>query len=458
MNCQKHIFAYGIKNIEKGDSLNFNVITLGCKVNQYESQVMRESLIAAGYQPSEAKENADITVINTCTVTSVSDSKNRKLIRRIRRENPDGIIVLTGCMPQAFPEDTELFTGCDIVLGNASRKMLVPSIERYLSCKQQIIDITEHKKEGESFEDMSITDFDERTRAFVKIEDGCNRFCSYCIIPYARGRVRSKQLSKLREEIKALADKGYREVVLVGINLCAFGQDTGASLCDAVDIACETEGIERVRLGSIEPEKMDLETINRLAAQKKFCPQFHLSLQSGCDETLKRMNRHYSSKEYMEIVKRLSNAFDNPAFTTDVMVGFAGETAEEFEKSLSFVKSVGFAKVHVFSYSRRRGTAADKMPGQVSPEEKDRRSRIMIEETDKSRLSFLVSQTGRTEPVLIETIRRDGFLEGYTRNYTHVRIKINSGEEEKSRELCGSIVNVNITGHDKDSCTGDLAK
>lgn len=425
-------------------------------MNQYESQVMRENLTAAGFQPSNSRENADVTVINTCTVTSVSDSKNRKLIRRIRRENPEGIIVLTGCMPQAFPDDTELFEGCDIVLGNASRKMLVPSIERYLSCKQQIIDIAPHQKTGEKFESMSITDFDERTRAFVKIEDGCNRFCSYCIIPYARGRVRSKQLSQLKEEIESLAKKGYREVVLVGINLCAFGQDTGASLCDAVDIACETEGIERVRLGSIEPEKMDSITIKRLSAQKKFCPQFHLSLQSGCDETLKRMNRHYTSKEYMDIVKNLSEAFENPAFTTDVMVGFAGETNEEFEKSLAFVKSVGFAKVHVFSYSRRKGTAADKMPNQVKPEEKERRSHIMIEETDKSRLDFLASQIGRTEPVLIETIRRDGLLEGYTKNYTHVKIKINGGEEEKAQKLCGTFADVYIDGCDKESCTGIL--
>lgn len=436
--------------------MNFNIITLGCKVNQYESQVMRENLVKAGFLPSRKDEKADVTVINTCTVTSVSDSKNRKLVRRIRRENPQGIIVLTGCMPQAFPEDTELFDGCDIVLGNASRKMLVPAIERYLSCKQQIIDITQHQKSGEKFEDMAITDFDERTRAFVKIEDGCNRFCSYCIIPYARGRVRSKELSQLKEEIKSLASKGYREVVLVGINLCAFGQDTGASLCDAVDIACETEGIERVRLGSIEPEKMDGQTIERLSKQKKFCPQFHLSLQSGCDETLKRMNRHYTSEEYMEIVNNLTKAFDNPAFTTDVMVGFAGETEEEFEKSLSFVKSVGFAKVHVFSYSRRKGTAADKMPNQVKPEEKERRSRIMIEETEKSRLGFLASQIGRTEPVLIETIRRDGFLEGYTKNYTHVKIKINSGEEEKAKKLCGTFADVFIEGCDKDSCTGVL--
>ena len=438
--------------------MNFNVITLGCKVNQYESQVMRENLIKSGYMPSDNKEIADITVINTCTVTSVSDSKNRKLIRRIRRENPHGIIVLTGCMPQAFPDDTSLFEGCDIVLGNASRKMLVPSIERYLSSKQQIIDITEHQNSGEEFESMAISDFDERTRAFVKIEDGCNRFCSYCIIPYARGRVRSKKLSQLKEEIEALAQKGYKEVVLVGINLCAFGQDTGSNLCDAVDVACAVDGIERVRLGSIEPEKMDKETIKRLSVQKKFCPQFHLSLQSGCDETLKRMNRHYTSAEYMDIVKNLSEAFENPAFTTDVMVGFAGETEEEFQKSLDFVKSVGFAKVHVFSYSRRKGTVADKMPNQVSPEEKDRRSKIMIEETDKSRLGFLASQKGRTEPVLIETIRRDGFLEGYTKNYTHVKIKINKEDEESFKKLCGTFADVYIENCEKDCCIGSLVR
>ena len=444
-----------IKN-RKGDNLNFNVITLGCKVNQYESQVMRENLIQAGFMSSEEKETADITVINSCTVTSVSDSKNKKLIRRIRRENPQGIIVLTGCMPQAFPEDTSLFEGCDILLRNSRRKKRGTAILKFLSDIRQIIDITMHQNSGEAFEEMAISDFDERTRAFVKIEDGCNRFCSYCIIPYARGRVRSKKLSQLKEEIETLAEKGYKEVVLVGINLCAFGQDTGNSLCDAVDVACGVDGIERVRLGSIEPEKMDRETISRLASQKKFCPQFHLSLQSGCDETLKRMNRHYTSKEYMEIVNNLSKAFDNPAFTTDVMVGFAGETEEEFKKSLEFVKSVGFSKVHVFSYSRRKGTVADKMPNQVSAQDKDRRSKIMIEETDKSRLDFLASQVGKTEPVLIETIRRDGFLEGYTKNYTHVKIKINKDEAGDFKNICGTFSNVYISGYEKDSCLGEL--
>ncbi|MBQ1506934.1 MAG: MiaB/RimO family radical SAM methylthiotransferase, partial [Ruminococcus sp.] len=275
--------------------MNFNIITLGCKVNQYESQAMREDLIRHGYSACSAQEKADIIIINSCTVTSVSDAKNRKLISRFRRENPNAVIVLTGCMPQAFPDETDNFKNCDIVLGNARRAELIPSIERFLSQRERFVSVTAHEGKYEPFESMQVSSFDEHTRAFVKIEDGCNRFCSYCIIPYARGRVRSKPLGELKTELEALALRGYKEIVLVGINLSAYGLGEDYNLADAVECACGVVGVERVRLGSIEPEQMDGELISRLAAQPKLCPQFHLSLQSGCDKTLRAMNRHYDT-------------------------------------------------------------------------------------------------------------------------------------------------------------------
>ena len=426
--------------------MDFNILTLGCKVNQYESQAMREELLRHGFVLSQDKEKADVTIINTCTVTSVSDAKNRKLIHRVRRQNPDGIIVLTGCMPQAFPEEMSAFTECDIILGNKERGRLVPAIEAYLADRRPLVEIPAYGS-VDAYENLTVSSFDEHTRAFIKIEDGCNRFCSYCIIPYARGRVRSKPLENLRREIEQVALSGYREVVLVGINLSAYGLGEGFDLADAVETACAVEGIARVRLGSIEPEQMDAPLIARLAAQEKFCPQFHLSLQSGCDKTLRAMNRHYDSAAYAQIVRDLRAAFDNAAMTTDVMVGFAGETEEDFQASMDFVEQIGFAKVHVFPYSVRRGTRAEKMPGHVSPAEKERRARLMGEMVERRRRDFLRSQVGRTEEVLFERLRH-GCLEGYTKNYTPVRV------DAADAGLCGAIRPVQLTSVGEDWCVG----
>lgn len=431
--------------------MNFNIVTLGCKVNQYESQAMRESMIKNGYVLSDDKDKADITIINSCTVTSVSDAKNRKVISRVRRANPEGIIVLTGCMPQAFPEDSKNFKDCDIVLGNAKRAELIPALEKYLSEKHSFVKISQHPSNNESFENLSVSSLGEHTRVFIKIEDGCNRFCSYCIIPYARGRVRSKSPENLKTELENVALNGYREVVLVGINLSAYGLGEDFDLADAVELACSISGIERVRLGSIEPEQMDDKLIARLAAQEKFCPQFHLSLQSGCDNTLKAMNRHYNSAEYAQIVNKLRSAFDNSSMTTDVMVGFAGESEEDFTESMNFVKSIGFAKVHVFPYSQRKGTKAADAPNQVSPAEKEKRAARMGELVAKSRYDFLKSQVGKIESVLFERIRH-GYLEGYTKNYTPVHIL------SRDKSLCGTISNVKIIGAEKDFCVGSLVQ
>lgn len=402
-------------------------------------------MCAAGFTPLD-NSCADITIINSCTVTSTGDSKNRKLINRIRRENPDAIIVLTGCMPQAFADDTELFKDCDIVLGNVIRAMIVSSIKDFIHNRSRIINIPAHEN-GEKFEKMQVSSFLERTRAFVKIEDGCNRFCSYCIIPYARGRVRSKLLDDLRSEVENLASKGYNEIVLVGINLSAYGQDIGTTLADAVECVCAVNGIERVRLSSLEPEYMTHDVLLRLSKLRQFCPHFHLSLQSGCDETLKRMNRHYTSADYADIVSDIRGVFDNPSITTDIMVGFAGETEQEFNSSLDFSDNIGFAKVHVFSYSRRKGTVADKMPDQIDPKVKNIRSKTMIEHTDRKRQEFLSSQVGLVEEVLFETKNSDGYYVGYTKNYTPVHTLSDA-------DLLGQIKSVRITSVESDCCIG----
>ena len=421
--------------------------TLGCKVNQYESQVMTEVMLKDGFTHSPDKDHADIFIVNTCTVTSVSDSKNRKLIRRIRRNNENAIIVVTGCMSQAFPED-EVYEICDIVVGNTNRKIISKLIKDYVANSDHYVNVEEHTG-GEIFEPIKITNFEERTRAQIKIEDGCNRFCAYCIIPYARGRVRSKDINELKEEATDLASKGFREIVLVGINLSCFGQDTNLNLCDAVETVASVDSIDRVRLSSLEPERLDPEFIERLAKCDKLCPQFHLSLQSGCDETLKRMNRHYDTEEYRTIVNNLRKAFKDCAITTDVMVGFAGETEEEFQKSLDFVHSIKFAKVHTFSYSRRKGTVGDKLPNQVDPQIKSERSKKMIEVTLKDRKEFLRNQLNNTYSVLFERKKEEGYWEGYTMNYTPVRVF-------SDLDLNDKIVDVKLTDAFDDYCIGEL--
>ncbi len=406
-------------------------ITLGCKVNQYESQAMLDQLAGAGFSVCPEGDDADVVLINSCTVTASSDHKVRQTLRRARRDYPNAVLVLTGCMPQAFPEQAAALSEADIVLGNTNRAALLPDILQYLSSHQRIVDIAPHEN-GERFEAMKVMNFHERTRAFVKIEDGCNRFCSYCIIPYARGRVRSKPLAEIREEISGIATAGYKEVVLTGINLPAYGQDLGGDLCDAIETACSIEGISRVRLGSLEPEQLTPAVIARLSQQEKLCPQFHLSLQSGCDATLRRMNRHYTAQEYEEIVQNLRAAFANAAITTDIMVGFAGETDGEFEQSLAFAEKIRFARAHVFAYSRRPGTRAFDMPDQVLNAVKEERSHRMIAVTQQTKQEFLQKQIGLSEDVLLEREISPGIWEGYTPNYTLIHAR---GEGATSGEI-----------------------
>lgn len=428
--------------------MKVSVLTLGCKVNQYESQAMLEQLVSAGFSACEPSAESDVVLINSCTVTATSDQKVRQSLRRARRANPNAVIVLTGCMPQAFPELAEQLTDADIVLGNSNRRSLLPDILQYFSSRQRIVDIVPHEKAA-AFESMHVDRFYERTRAFIKIEDGCNRFCSYCIIPYARGRVRSKPLEELKQEVADIAANGYREVVLTGINLSAYGQELGLHLCDAVETACQPEGIVRVRLGSLEPEQLSEPVIARLARQKKLCPQFHLSLQSGCDETLKRMNRHYTADEYRTIVRNLRASFPNAAITTDIMVGFPGETEEEFTESLAFAEEIRFAKVHVFAYSRRPGTKANDAPDQVTQRVKEERSHRMIALTQKTKEAFFQEQLGRTEEVLFERETAKHVYDGYTKNYTPVKVS-------STENLCGQIRPAALQEADTECCFGKL--
>lgn len=424
--------------------------TLGCKVNQYETEVMAERMQKAGYTLAKADGDCDVIVINSCTVTGESDAKVRKLLRRCRREHPGAVIAVTGCYPQAVDGAADALPEADIVMGTRNRAFLPSYVEDFLEHRQRIVAIRAHE-EGEDFEGMQVQAFEERTRAFVKIQDGCNRYCSYCIIPTARGPIRSKPLASIKEELATLAKAGYREAVLVGINLSAYGEESGLALPDAIEAAASVEGIERIRLGSLEPDKFDDAFIARLAACQKLCGQFHLSLQSGCGETLRRMNRHYTPKDYEKVVTRLREAFPNCAITTDVMVGFPGETEEEFKESLAFVKRIRFSKVHTFAYSPRPGTVAAGSAGQVPKEEKERRSRRMIAETAADRAAFLKAQAGREEPVLFEQEAASGVWEGYTPNYTPVRVCSGTA-------LNGRILPVRLTGSYGDWCVGRLAE
>ena len=428
--------------------MKVKMITLGCKVNQYESEAMLSSLLKNGFTAAADDEQADVVVLNSCTVTAESDRKVRQIFRRAKKDNPDAVMVLSGCMAQAFPEDAQRLEEADIILGTSNRARLLPDLLTFLSTRQRIVDIEPHTN-GETFERLQVENFSGRTRAFVKIEDGCNRFCSYCIIPYARGRVRSKPLEDLKAELHALADNGFREVVLTGINLSAYGQEFGLHLCDAIEAACAVPGIARVRLGSLEPEQLSEPVIRRMAKQEKLCPQFHLSLQSGCDATLRRMNRHYTADEYRTIVRNLRAAFDNAAITTDIMVGFAGETEEEFAASLAFAREIAFAKVHVFAYSRRPGTRAYDIGDQVTNAVKESRSHAMIRATTETQRAFFDTQVGRTEQVLFERAVQPGVYEGYSMNYTPVLAA-------SGTSLAGQIRTVRIESNAGTHCIGRI--
>lgn len=421
--------------------------TLGCKVNQYETEYMSELLKNAGFEIVSADEDADYYIVNSCTVTATADQKTRQNIRKFKRKHPNAAVILTGCMPQAFPDDAQSLTEADIIFSNKNDGDILRLINEYNQKKSRIIYINEHKT-GDEFSNCSITDFNDRIRAFVKIEDGCDRFCSYCIIPKSRGRVRSKNPKSLKKEVEALAGNSVKEIVLVGINLSAYGNGEDFNIVDAVKICAETNGIERVRLGSLEPDHITDKMIIELSKIEKFCPQFHLSLQSGCDKTLRNMNRHYTCEEYKSLCDKLRNTFVDASITTDVMVGFHDESNEDFKESLDFVKSIKFEKVHVFPYSNRPGTAASKRGDSVPKHIKEKRAAVMIEETEKIRKEYLKTLIGRRTEVLFENEISKGVYQGYTKTYLPVRIK-------SSENLIGQLLTVKIKDYCDEFCIAE---
>ncbi len=404
---------------------------LGCKVNAYETEAMQELLEQAGYEIVPFQEKADVYIINTCTVTNMADRKSRQMLHRARKMNPEAVVAACGCYVQEKPDEA---ADCvDIVIGNNRKKEIVRILEEYENSRdgekkrpgeplKDLVDIG-HTKE---YEELSLSRTAEHTRAYIKVQDGCNQFCSYCIIPYARGRVRSRSKDHVLEEVQALAGAGYQEVVLTGIHLSSYGIDNGEDLLSLILAVHEVEGIRRIRLGSLEPRIITEEFVRTISGLPKMCPHFHLSLQSGCTETLKRMNRRYTAEEYYEKCELLRKYFRNPALTTDVIVGFPGETQEEFEASRAFVDKVDFYETHVFKYSRREGTKAAVMPDQVPEPVKAERSAILLELSKKKQKAYEERLLGTTQEVLIEEeIERDGEIwqVGHTREYVKAGIK-----------------------------------
>ena len=435
--------------------MNIYYYTFGCKVNQYETENIRQLMENNGFNSINDFHQADIAIINTCTVTSRSDLKCRQLLHKIKRERTDCIIVLTGCFPQAFAEEAESMTECDIIAGASNKSKIPQYIDEYLAHRQRIVIIPPHTK-GEKFEQMSNKQNSGKTRAYMKIQDGCNQYCTYCIIPYARGHIRSKSLVDIKNETINLVDAGHKEIVVVGINLCCYGKDfnDNTRLVDAVELICNAAENCRIRLGSIEPEMISNEDIERLSKLTNFCPQFHLSLQSGCDKTLKAMNRKYTCEEYKELCNRLREKFPECAITTDVMVGFSGETDDDFKESLEFVENIGFSKVHIFPYSERKGTVAAKRNDQVPKHIKEQRANIMAIACDKQRKIFLESMVGKTFPVLFEKENSPDFHQGYTANYTLVK----TPRTDINFSLRKQMINVKITKAEKDFCLGEIVK
>lgn len=417
---------------------------LGCKVNAYETEAMQELLEKAGYEIVPFKEGADIYIINTCTVTNMADRKSRQMLHRARKMNPDAIIVAAGCYVQTKGEEDVLDESIDIVIGNNKKKDIVSILEEYEEkrhvVQKDVIDIN-HTKE---YEELHLSKTAEHTRAYLKVQDGCNQFCTYCIIPYARGRVRSREKDSVVEEVRDLVKNGYQEVVLTGIHLSSYGMDFREEKEDLLSLILavhEVEGLKRIRLGSLEPRIITEEFVKTISQLPKMCPHFHLSLQSGCNETLKRMNRKYTAEEYYEKCELLRKYFEHPALTTDVIVGFPGETEEEFEKSMAFVDRVDFYETHIFKYSKREGTKAAVMPDQVPEQVKTIRSNRLLALNEEKQKKFESYYLGKTVEVLMEEeIEKDGkhLQTGHTKEYMRIAV-------ETSENLQNQLVDVMLS-------------
>ncbi len=407
--------------------------TLGCKVNQYETNGMTQKFKEAGYEIVDVNDDiSDVCIVNTCTVTNMSDRKSRQLLRRVKEKNHQAIIVAVGCYAQVAKEELQKMEEIDIVLGNEEKKDIVNYIEEYFKQNHKLIEVQDIASQKE-FSDMGQITYTEKTRAVIKVQDGCNQFCSYCIIPYARGRVRSRKIESIIKEIEQIAQKGIKEVVITGIHIASYGKDFEKEdgLIELLEEINKVEGIKRIRLGSLEPKIITEEFMKRLIKLEKICHHFHLSLQSGCDETLKRMNRKYTTQDLTEIMERLRRYYTDVMLTTDIIVGFPGETESEFEKTYKFLEKAKFYKMHVFQYSQRKGTRAAVMPNQVDGNIKEKRSKELIEMSNKYQKEYNEKYIGKEVEVLFEEkeeINNEIYYKGHTQNYIMVKYKTN---EEK---------------------------
>ena len=417
-------------------------ITLGCKVNQYETNAMIQKFIEKGYNLVEHTEKADIYIINTCTVTNMSDRKSRQMLRRVKDLNPHAIVVACGCYAQVAKEELKKISEIDLILGNNEKKEIVQYIEQYIKENHKIQN-TEDVMQTKEFVDFGDVTYTEKTRAVIKVQDGCDRFCSYCIIPYARGRVRSRKPESVISEIKNITKQGIKEVVITGIHVASYGKDFKEEyrLIDLLEEINNIKGIERIRLGSIEPLLIDKEFITRLKKLEKICHHFHLSLQSGCDETLKRMNRRYTTEEFEDIVNSLRKAYNDVVLTTDIIVGFPGESEEEFNKTYEFLKKIKFYKMHVFKYSQRKGTKAASMEKQIDGNIKENRSQKLIELSDENEKEYNKSYIGEEVEVLFEE-KKDGFYKGHTKNYILIYLPEKDIYKKIQEEIKDKVINV----------------
>ena len=420
---------------------------LGCKVNAYETEAMQQLLEEAGYEIVPFSEKADVYVVNTCSVTNMADRKSRQMLHKAKKLNPDSIVVGAGCYVQTKEQEAISDLAIDIIIGNNKKHELVSLINEYMAKRENthsdlftenaVIDINDNKQE---FEELFLSKTAEHTRAFIKVQDGCNQFCSYCIIPYARGRVRSRSIENVLAEVNRLAQNGFKEIVLTGIHLSSYGVDCDDNLLHLIQEVHKVDGIERIRLGSFEPRLITEEFASELSKLKKVCPHFHLSLQSGCDETLKRMNRKYTTEEYAESCKLLRKYFDHPAITTDVIVGFPGETEEEFEKTKEYLEKIHFYEMHIFKYSKRQGTRAAVMDNQVPDEIKTKRSSILIELGNRMSKEYRDYYIGMDKEVLFEEktkLSGKDYFVGYTKEY--VKVAIETQENVENRLITGKI-------------------
>jgi threonylcarbamoyladenosine tRNA methylthiotransferase MtaB len=422
--------------------------TLGCKVNQYETEVMVELFKKSGYNVVDFSQEADIYIINTCTVTNLGDRKSRQIIRRAKKVNPESIVAVVGCYSQVAPEEVEKIEGVNIVLGTKERTKIVDIVDKYTDDRVNVNLVSNIMKQNE-FEDMKIDSYMDKTRASIKIQEGCNEFCSYCIIPYARGPIRSKKEQDVISEVRELAENGYKEIILTGIHLTSYGMDLkDTDLLRVIKKIHNIDKIKRIRLGSLEPLYINKEFINEAKSLEKLCLHYHISLQSGCDETLQRMNRKYTTEEYKKIVNNLRESIKDVSVTTDVMVGFPRETDEEFNKTYNFINEVAFSKIHVFKYSKRKGTKAAEFIDQVSPQVKEERSKKLIELASKLENEFLNKNINKTLEVLFERSRYNTY-EGLTPNYINVLVK-------SDKDIYNTIKKVRLLEVKKDNIIGEI--